>query len=66
MRIAVCDYCGHPFQVQLSRQLARRGHDVLHLHSADFVTPKGAVEHLPATTASSRWRAWEQESRSAG
>jgi glycosyltransferase involved in cell wall biosynthesis len=43
VRIAVCDYSGHPFQVQLSRELARRGHDVLHLHFADFQTPKGRL-----------------------
>ncbi|MHB1474481.1 MAG: glycosyltransferase family 4 protein, partial [Dermatophilaceae bacterium] len=40
MRIVVHDYSGHPFQVQLSRELARRGHDVLHLHFAGFQTPK--------------------------
>lgn len=40
-RIVVHDYSGHPFQVQLSRSLARRGYDVLHLHSASFQTPKG-------------------------
>ncbi len=44
MRIAVHDYSGHPFQVQLSRELARRGHEVCHLHCASFVTGKGALE----------------------
>jgi colanic acid biosynthesis glycosyl transferase WcaI len=43
MRIVVHDYSGHPFQVQLSRELARRGHEVLHLHFAGFQTPKGAL-----------------------
>lgn len=41
MRIIVSDYSGHPFQVQLSRALAALGHDVLHLYSASFQTPKG-------------------------
>ena len=41
MRIVVNDYSGHPFQVELSRSLARRGHNVLHVHFADFQTPKG-------------------------
>lgn len=41
MRIVVNDYSGHPFQVELSRSLARRGHSVLHVHFADFQTPKG-------------------------
>ena len=43
MRIVVHDYSGHPFQVQLSRELARGGHEVLHLHSESFQTPKGGV-----------------------
>lgn len=43
MRILVHDYVGHPFQVQLSRELAARGHDVLHLYNASFVTPRGEL-----------------------
>jgi colanic acid biosynthesis glycosyl transferase WcaI len=43
LRIVVHDYSGHPFQVQLSRELARQGHDILHLYSASFETPKGGV-----------------------
>jgi colanic acid biosynthesis glycosyl transferase WcaI len=41
LRILVSDYSGHPFQVQLSRELARRGHEVTHTYSAGFQTPKG-------------------------
>ncbi len=44
MRILVHDYSGHPFQVQLSRELARRGHQVLHVHCSSYRTGKGAVE----------------------
>ena len=44
MRIVVCDYSGHPFQIELSRCLAARGHDVLHLHFAEFQTPKGEID----------------------
>jgi glycosyltransferase involved in cell wall biosynthesis len=47
MRIVVCDYAGHPFQVELSRCLARRGHAVLHLHFADLQAPKGDLAALP-------------------
>ena len=47
MRILVHDHCGHAFQVQLSRELARRGHDVLHLHCVNFTSPKGALTRLP-------------------
>ena len=42
-RIVVCDYSGHSFQVQLSRELAKRGHRVLHLYSRDFLTPRGLL-----------------------
>ena len=47
MRVVLNDYSGHPFQVQLSRSLARRGHSVLHLHFADFQTPKGNLARQP-------------------
>ena len=44
LRVVVHDYVGHPFQVQLSRELARRGMDVLHLHCGSFRTGKGDVD----------------------
>jgi colanic acid biosynthesis glycosyl transferase WcaI len=47
VRIVVHDYAGHPFQVQLSRELARRGHDVLHLHCSSLRTGKGALAPAP-------------------
>lgn len=47
MRIVICDYAGHPFQVELSRALADRGHSVLHLHFADLRAPKGDLTVLP-------------------
>lgn len=43
MRIIVHDYAGHPFQVQLSRELAGRGHDVLHLYCGSTHTPRGEL-----------------------
>lgn len=43
MRILVHDYSGHPFQVQLSRALAARGHEVHHIHASFFPTPKGPL-----------------------
>jgi len=42
--VVVHDYVGHPFQVQLSRELSGRGFDVLHLHCPSFRTGKGALE----------------------
>ncbi|HEX2891951.1 glycosyltransferase family 4 protein [Vineibacter terrae] len=47
MRILLHDNSGHPFQVQLARELARRGHQVRHLFSAVFQTPHGALERQP-------------------
>lgn len=44
MRIFVNEFSGHAFQLQLSRELARRGHEVEHVYfSANTSTPKGAV-----------------------
>jgi colanic acid biosynthesis glycosyl transferase WcaI len=47
MRLLIADYSGHPFQVELSRALAARGHEVLHLYSASSETPKGELERRP-------------------
>jgi len=42
MRIFINDFCGHPFPMQMSRELARRGHVVYHTYFADNKsTPKG-------------------------
>ena len=43
-RVVVHDYSGFPFPVQLSRELARRGHDVLHLHCPSYRAGKGDLE----------------------
>ena len=54
MRIAICDNSGHAFPIQLSRELARRQHQVLHLHFAEFQSPKGPLsrrEEDPETLA---------------
>ena len=44
MRILVNDYAGHPFQLQLSRSLARDGHTVLHTYFGAYQTPKGRTD----------------------
>ncbi|HTQ54355.1 MAG TPA: glycosyltransferase family 4 protein [Bryobacteraceae bacterium] len=52
MRIGVHDFAGHPFQVQLSRELAASGHKVCHWYLHDLPGPKGPLEpsvHDPAT-----------------
>ena len=46
LRIALHDYCGHPFQFALSRELARRGHEVRHFFFAEDMGPKGDVRRL--------------------
>ena len=42
--MVVHDYSGFPFPVQLSRELARRGHQVLHLHCPSYRAGKGDLE----------------------
>jgi glycosyltransferase involved in cell wall biosynthesis len=51
MRILLHDNSGHPFQVQLARELARRGHVVRHMFSAAFQTPRGALQRQPGDPA---------------
>jgi len=46
MRILVNDFSGHPFQLQLSRALATRGHEIHHVYFAANNTPKGAVNRV--------------------
>ena len=43
MKVLIHDYAGHPFQIQLSRELARRGHEVAHLYSQSTLTPQGSL-----------------------
>ena len=47
MRIVINDHLGHAPQVQLSRALAARGHDVLHLYSSDVQSPKADLRRRP-------------------
>ncbi len=43
MRIMLHDFSGHPFQIQLSRSLAKRGHSVSHRYCGSLVGPQGAI-----------------------
>ncbi len=43
MRVLVHDFSGHPFQAQLSRELARRGHVVTHSTCNAYVSGKGRL-----------------------
>lgn len=40
MRIIIHDYAGHPFQIDLSRELAKRNYSILHLYSSSSGGPK--------------------------
>ncbi|GAB2974133.1 glycosyltransferase family 4 protein [Nocardioides montaniterrae] len=50
MRILVHDHSGHPFQAELSRELARRGHIVTHSYVAGYVSGKGKLAAEPGET----------------
>ena len=44
MRCLIHDFAGHPFQVQLSRELARLGHHVTHVYPIGLQGPKGRLQ----------------------
>jgi hypothetical protein len=50
MRILLHDYSGHPFQVELSRELSRRGHEVTHSYCAAYTSGKGHLTTEPGET----------------
>lgn len=43
-RVLVHDFAGHPFQVDLSRALANRGHEILHVYCKSYTSGKGRFE----------------------
>lgn len=61
MKILLHDYSGHPFQAQLSRALAARGHAVDHVHCASYVSGKGRLESRAADPSSLRFTALRVE-----
>jgi len=44
LRLVIHDHCGHLGQVHLSRQLARRGHQVEHQFCVSYTTGRGAIQ----------------------
>jgi glycosyltransferase involved in cell wall biosynthesis len=48
MRCLIHDFAGHPFQIQLSRELARRGHHVTHVYPLGLEGPKGRLDLSPS------------------
>jgi putative colanic acid biosynthesis glycosyltransferase WcaI len=43
VRVFIHDFAGHPFQAQLSRRLAQRGHEVTHVYPLGLEGPKGRL-----------------------
>lgn len=43
VRILLHDFSGHPFQIQLSKSLAARGHSVSHRYCGSLVGPQGTI-----------------------
>lgn len=56
-RVLVHDFSGHPFQAQLSRELARRGHQVRHVHCDSYTSGRGNVDRNPDDPATLSFRA---------
>jgi colanic acid biosynthesis glycosyl transferase WcaI len=44
LRVLVHDFAGHPFQIDLSRALARSGHTVQHVYCGSYTSGKGRFE----------------------
>ena len=44
MNCLIHDFAGHSFQIQLSRELAGRGHHVTHVYPTGLQGPKGRLE----------------------
>lgn len=55
MRLLLHDYAGHPFQAELSRRLAARGHDVMHAYFSADAGPKGRMSTQPGDAARLRF-----------
>ena len=43
VKVLVNDYAGHPFQIELSNELARRCHSVTHAFCETNITPRGVL-----------------------
>ncbi len=51
MRLLIHDFAGHPFQAQLSRRLAQRGHAVTHVYPMGLAGPKGRLTGAESDSA---------------
>ncbi len=62
LRLVIHDYSGHPGQLHLSRELARRGHHVEHQYCTSYTTGRGATERRDGDPESFTVRAIELSS----
>ncbi|MGL4399524.1 MAG: glycosyltransferase family 4 protein [Luteolibacter sp.] len=56
MKIIVHDYAGHAFPISLSRELAARGHQVVHAFASSLQTPRGSLARKPGDSATLEFR----------
>jgi len=63
MRFVIHDFAGHPFQAQLSRQLAERGHAVTHVYPVGLPGPKGRLTAADTDSACLKIRGIRLSSR---
>ncbi|MDB6079205.1 MAG: glycosyltransferase WbuB [Akkermansiaceae bacterium] len=56
MRILVHDYAGHAFPTSLSRELASRGHEVVHVFASSLQTPRGDLQRRSGDPANLEFR----------
>jgi glycosyltransferase involved in cell wall biosynthesis len=75
MRIAINDYAGFSFPLELSRELSRRGHHILHLYSGTSGGPTVSVHQnyderlrianldVGSVDKDNFWKRWKQERR---
>ena len=56
MRVIVHDFSGHPFQAELSRQLASNGNEVEHVFSGQYESGKGHLAVGPDDAAGLSFR----------
>ena len=76
LRVLVHDFAGHPFQIDLSRALARRGHTVQHVYCGSYASGKGrfdagddanlSVVAVPAGESFARYSPLRRVSQEAG
>lgn len=56
MRILIHDYAGHAFPITLSRELAKRGHQIVHAFAGALQTPRGDLHPKHEDTARLEFR----------